>query len=74
MEQIEIRVDGMTCSHCEKTVVDRLSQVSGIGDVTADAATGRVGFLRLEPVHLQSIEDAVTEAGFTLRVWPDRNS
>lgn len=73
MDQTEIRVDGMTCSHCEKTVVDRLSQVSGIGDVSAHAATGWVEFRVVGPVRLQNIEDAVTEAGFTLCVHPDQN-
>lgn len=73
MEQMEIRVDGMTCSHCEKTVADGLSQLPGIGNVTADSATGRVGLWLLEPVQRQNLEDVITEAGFTLGIWPDRN-
>ncbi|WP_442854172.1 heavy-metal-associated domain-containing protein [Arthrobacter sp. Leaf141] len=63
----------MTCSHCEKAVADGLSQVPGIGEITADAASGRVGFRLLGPVQRQDIEDVLTEAGFTLGVWPDRN-
>lgn len=73
METMEIRVDGMTCSHCEKTVADGLSRVPGIGGVTADAATGRVGFHLDGPVQRQSIQNVITEAGFSLGVWPDRN-
>jgi len=64
-QRYRIEVDGMHCHACERLVSDRLSSVSGIGDIVADAKAGFVTFLA-EPAELDAdaIEAAIVAAGF----------
>lgn len=38
----ELTVDGMSCEHCEATVVEALEAVEGVDSASADHATGSV--------------------------------
>lgn len=35
----KLKVDGMTCSHCEKSVKDTLSKIDGVLEVTVNLDT-----------------------------------
>jgi copper chaperone CopZ len=55
-----ITVEGMSCEHCEQTVEDAVSAVSGVTNVTADESAQAVdidGDADIDAV-LQAIEDA----------------
>ena len=58
-------VEGMTCGHCSKSVIDEVLQVDGVKGVDVDLDSGRV------TVAGESFEDgavakAIDEAGYTL--------
>ena len=44
--QVELKVDGMTCQGCVRSVTKKLSGVAGVSGVSVDLAAGRatVGF------------------------------
>ena len=64
-QTLRFRVEGMTCAHCEASVVEEISEIAGVTGVTADHNSGVVkvegeGFTR------DQIAAAVEEAGYTL--------
>ncbi|MFD2922693.1 copper ion binding protein [Halobacillus naozhouensis] len=40
--QLTLEVNGMTCSHCEKTVKDVLTKLEGVHAVEVDVNSGKV--------------------------------
>ena len=60
------RIEGMTCDHCVRAVTTELLMVPGVSsvDVRLDAGTAEV---RSEgELPLDSVREAVEEAGYTL--------
>jgi copper chaperone len=56
---MELKIDGMTCSHCETAVKKALESVEGVEGVTVDLAAGRasvVGSPRPEAL-VRAVED-----------------
>ena len=66
-ESASLTVIGMKCGGCENTVVTKLSALSGILSAKASFQNKRVE-VEFEPseIDLDDIEDAITEAGFTV--------
>lgn len=58
-------VTGMTCGHCELSVKEELSEISGVTDVTADHTTGAVTVTG-EGFSDDQVAAAVAEAGYEL--------
>ena len=61
---VTMRIDGMMCSHCEKTVTEALEAVEGVQDVTASAEKGTAKFKISPDTSEQALKDAVTKAGY----------
>ena len=61
---VTMRIDGMMCEHCEKTVTEALSAVEGVQDVTASAEKGTAKFKISPDTSEQALKDAVTKAGY----------
>ena len=61
---VTMRIDGMMCGHCEKTVTEALSAVEGVEDVSASAEKGVAKFKISPDTSEQSLKDAVTKAGY----------
>ena len=62
-------VEGMTCSHCVSSVTEELSAIDGVDSVSVDlnaGGTSRVMVVSAQPIPLDSIRAAVTEAGYEL--------
>ena len=59
-------VNGMTCGHCELSVKEEISEISGVTDVTADHTTGAVTVTGTDFTDEQ-VAAAVAEAGYTLK-------
>ena len=64
-DSTQFSVEGMTCGHCEASVVEEVSEIDGVTSVTADHKTGAVtvtgaGFTR------EQVAAAVEEAGYSL--------
>jgi copper chaperone CopZ len=59
-------VSGMTCSHCERALVQEISAVEGVESVAVDLPAGTVTVTVAQPVDRADIAAAVDEAGYTL--------
>jgi copper chaperone CopZ len=69
--EIELRVDGMTCEHCERAVTRELLQVDGVEQVRVDVPRGLVWAQHAERVpDPRELAAAVDEAGFDLISGP----
>lgn len=65
MTQVEIKVDGMTCGGCERSIQNALTSRDGIRTAAADRSQGLVK-VDFDPALIQQaeIEKAILEAGF----------
>ena len=61
---VTMRIDGMMCSHCEKTVTEALEAVEGVEDVAANAEKGIAKFKVHPDTSEQALKDAVTKVGY----------
>jgi len=67
MERIEIRVDGMTCGGCVKSIQNALTHRDGITSATADLDSSTVAVeFDSGVIQQNAIEQAITEAGFSV--------
>jgi copper ion binding protein len=64
-EKTLLKVDGMSCQHCVAAVTDALSSLPGVEKVKVDLRKGEAKVKHAAEVTLQSLKDAVDEAGFT---------
>lgn len=60
-------VDGMTCGHCAASVREEISEIPGVENVDVTVDTGAVVVTSSAALERDSVSDAVTEAGYTLR-------
>lgn len=58
-------VEGMTCGHCRKSVIEEVLQVEGVKGVDVDLDSGRVTVAG-ESFEDRAIATAIDEAGYTL--------
>ncbi len=62
---IELRVDGMTCGHCEQAVTAAVRSVAPDSTVTIDRPAGRVAVA--DAADRVRIVQAIGAAGFVVR-------
>lgn len=58
-----IKVDGMSCKHCEKRVTETLRSL-GLRRIKIDLQTKEVAFRNKKNVELDKIKEAIEEIGF----------
>lgn len=65
MEKTKLKIGGMSCQHCVKTVKDALTALEGVQSAKVNLRKGeavvRFDELSVTPVNLR---DAITQAGF----------
>jgi len=61
---ITIKVKGMSCNHCVKTVTAALQAVDGIGHVQVSLEKGEATFDEVKPVDMSVIQEKIRKAGF----------
>ncbi len=61
-----IKVEGMTCSHCEASINRNLSKLEGIDEVVADKNTAQVK-IKGDKINLAEIERIVTDLGYQFK-------
>ncbi|GAB3709868.1 heavy-metal-associated domain-containing protein [Mariniluteicoccus flavus] len=61
----EYQVTGMTCGHCEMSVREEVSEVSGVTDIEVSAQTGKLVVSGSGEVDDAKVLAAVEEAGYT---------
>ncbi len=66
MNVTTLKVEGMTCSHCEASITRNLLKIDGIEEVVADRNKSEVK-VKGEHIDLKEIEKAVTEIGFRFK-------
>ena len=65
MSTIEYTVTGMTCGHCELSVLEEVSRVPGVEDVEVSATTGTLIVTSSGLIDDAQVLNAVDEAGYT---------
>jgi len=65
MEKTKLKISGMSCQHCVKTVKDALTALDGVQSAKVNLRKGEavVRFDELS-VNLVNLRDAITQAGF----------
>ena len=62
-----LKVEGMTCQHCVKTITDALEKIAGTNKVAVDLDKKEVQVdYNGEKTNLQEISDKIVEVGFEL--------
>lgn len=62
-------VEGMTCSHCVRSVTEEVSAIDGVSGVEVDLQAGGVSTVTVSstaPVDAARVREAVEEAGYSL--------
>lgn len=62
----DYKVSGMTCAHCVGSVTQELSGLPGVTGVDVDLATGTVSIMSTVALGVDSVREAVEEAGYAL--------
>lgn len=63
--EVVINVKGMTCSGCEKSVRNALTNLNGVEDVAIDLKTGQVNVAyNQEEIGLEKICNEIEEIGY----------
>lgn len=63
MEGITVKVEGMTCSHCEANVKRNLEAIKGISMVIADNGSNTVKISGVK-INLQKVKETVNSLGY----------
>jgi copper chaperone len=63
VEQLSLRVPGMTCDHCVAAVGAEVSNVPGVTSVEIDLASKTV-VVHGQDIHVGAVRAAVEEAGY----------
>jgi copper chaperone len=68
MEKAVLRVDGMSCDHCVKTITKAAGDLPSVNNVAVDVKGGTVSFM-FDPVKLplKNIEAVITNAGYDVK-------
>ncbi len=64
----DVAVSGMMCHHCEKSVVDALSKISGVVSVSANYIQGVVSVTYLDSLSLFLITSCIENLGYHTKI------
>jgi len=62
--QTKLKVEGMSCSHCENAVKNAVSAINGVTNVDVDLKTGFVLVTHDEGVMESVIKNEIEEQGY----------
>lgn len=64
-KKISLSVNGMSCEHCEQSVVQALAEVSGVDRAKADHSKSRVEvFYKDEPPNVDIVSEKIRSLGY----------
>ena len=65
MEKIKLKISGMSCQHCVKTVKDALTALEGVQSAKVNLRKGEA-VVRFNELHITpaNLTDAITQVGF----------
>lgn len=61
-----VKIKGMSCQHCVKSVTKALSEIAGIKDVKVDLERGEATFDAVQPIDQELLREHIKKAGFEL--------
>jgi copper chaperone len=61
-----VKIKGMSCQHCVKTVKKTLEEIDGIANVSVDLVSGEATFEETRPVDGGLIREKIKKAGYEL--------
>lgn len=63
-----LKVDGMSCSHCEQTVMNTVGSLNGIVSVKVNLA-GKMVIVEYEPekIAIDTIKDVIEDQGYEVK-------
>ena len=61
-----VRVKGMSCQHCVKTVKKTLEEIDRITNVVVDLESGEAVFEETRPVDNELVREKIKKAGYEL--------
>ncbi|MGD6834356.1 copper chaperone CopZ [Sutcliffiella halmapala] len=65
MEQVTLKVSGMSCGHCVKAVEGSVGELTGVNAVKVDLASGTVAVeYKSEDLTLDQIKETIDEEGY----------
>jgi copper chaperone len=59
-----IKIKGMSCDHCVRSVSKVLNSIEGIKNVKVDLAKGEATFIEEKPVDVNMIKEQIKKAGY----------
>lgn len=65
-KELDLKIEGMTCGHCEMSVTKELAKLAGAKDIKVSATAGSAHLSVDEAVTNTDIATAVEEAGYKL--------
>lgn len=64
MATTDYQVTGMTCSHCEMSIREEVSEIAGVSDIQVSAETGKLSVTGDDAIDDAAVLAAVEEAGY----------
>ncbi len=61
-----VKIKGMSCQHCVKSVKKALEEVNGIRDVSVDLEKGEATYEETTPVDDNIVKEKIKKAGYEL--------
>jgi len=61
---VTVRVDGMSCMHCNMAIERAVSQIDGVAAVSADFETGAVRIEADGELNEPAVREAIAEEGY----------
>ena len=66
MHKTILKIQGMSCGHCEKHVTEALQNLAGVAEAKADHKTGTAEAIHAEDISEAAFRQAIDEAGYEL--------
>lgn len=66
MKELKINVNGMSCEGCQNRIINALSILDGINNVTADYKTGIVNIISKKELDISKIKEIIEDLGFDI--------
>ena len=67
MKELELKVEGMVCGGCEKRVVNSLSTLEGVNEVSANHQTGTVLVKMTANIDTEVLKEKIEDLGFEVK-------
>ncbi len=64
MKKVKIKIEGMSCGHCESHVVEELEKLKGVRNILVSASKGEANLEIEDSVKKGDLIKAVKEAGY----------